>query len=533
MTASLRIQILDVLQWMGFAIVLAALSFSNFFISFGSFWLVGVWLLNLLNAHFTDRTAGNYFRVFTSEPLYFVPMAIYMLSVVGLLWSSDFGFGMWDLRMKLPLLFMPFLIATLRPMSARALEWLFRLFIASLVVATLCCLWVYFGFSSKRILNIRDISIFISHIRFSMLLVFGAAIIMVRWMRRGVGVVIGTLVILLFVYFLWIIESVTGFTLLGALVFLYTLYVSSKLKDRWMKVGVPAVMIGLAVMSTMFVVHRYQRYFDAEEIPESSLDASTPRGEKYTHYLENKQLENGHYIMRFIAWNELKAAWDERSEIPFDSTDYKGNEVKWTLIRYITSLGKKKDLDAVEALSNDDIDQIERGIPSAFYGKKSGIDKRLDKIFFELDNYRNGGSPNGHSVFQRLEFWKTGSHIWKEHPWFGVGTGDLKSAFKERYMIDQTGLSEKNRLRAHNQYLTYFVGLGVFGGILFVVFFFYPVTRKFWRNSLVYMAFFVICLLSFITEDTLETQVGVTFYAFFHSFLVRYTSIQKSENSIR
>jgi hypothetical protein len=107
MTASLRIQILDVLQWIGFAILLAALSFSNFFISFGSFWLVGVWLLNLLNAHFTDRSACSYLRVFTSEPLYFIPMAIYMLSVVGLMWSSDFGFGMWDLRMKLPLLFMP------------------------------------------------------------------------------------------------------------------------------------------------------------------------------------------------------------------------------------------------------------------------------------------------------------------------------------------------------------------------------------------------------------------------------------------
>ena len=34
------------------------------------------------------------------------------------------------------------------------------------------------------------------------------------------------------------------------------------------------------------------------------------------------------------------------------------------------------------------------------------------------------------------------------------------------------------------------------------------------------MTFFIIAIVSFFAEDTLETQAGVTFYAFINSFLL-------------
>jgi hypothetical protein len=82
MTASQRHQILDVLQWMGFAIVLAALPFSNFFMSFGSFWLVGAWLLNLLNAHYSGEEVRVFIKPFLSDRTYIATSAIYFLPLL-------------------------------------------------------------------------------------------------------------------------------------------------------------------------------------------------------------------------------------------------------------------------------------------------------------------------------------------------------------------------------------------------------------------------------------------------------------------
>jgi hypothetical protein len=527
MTASLRIKILDILQWVGFAIVLVALPFSNFFISFGSFWLVGVWLLNLLNAHFTNSTAKEYFKNFLSKKYYHAPTLIFMLPLIGLLWTEDFKFGAWDLRTKLPLLFMPLLVTTLRPMSARAVEALLATFVSALGIAALICIGVYFGLGKKPILNIRDISIFISHIRFSMLLVLGSAIIILSWLKKGKWVVASIILLLIYFSFMWLIESLTGILLLLAVGFILAYFFFSSRDNKILKWVLPSLLLVASVGGTMYVVTAFNKYFTAENLDQVKLEMTTPRGAIYTHYPENSMLENGHYIYYYICWDELKEGWTKRSKIHFDSLDCKGNEVKWTLIRYITSKGMRKDLDGVKALTDQDIEHIEGGIPSYLFYSQSGITKRLNKVFFEYDNYRNGGSPNGHSVFQRLEFWKTGWDIFSRNLWIGVGTGDLKKSFKEQYELNQTKLEEKNRLRAHNQFLTFFISYGIIGGLLFLVFFFYPLFYSEVRKNPYYIVLLAICAISFLTEDTLETQVGVTFYAFFHPFILRFIKSNK------
>ncbi|MEZ4798920.1 MAG: O-antigen ligase family protein [Flavobacteriales bacterium] len=533
MTASLRIRVLEILQWIGFAIVIAALPFSNFFISFGSFWLVGVFILQMINAHFTDKSAGKFLQEFKSEPLYWMPSVLYLLGLLGLLWTHDFKFASWDLRMKLPMLFMPFLVLALSRMNKRQVDWLFKVFITSLTISTIICLLVYFGFIERRVKNVRDISIFISHIRLSMLIVLALAITCHRWVCHGKNVVLSIVIALILIYFLWIIESLTGFIMIGALVFYFLVRSALISKERWFKWGVPTLIIAGALSCTIYVVKQYHDYFTPKDVATKVWPRTTDRGGVYTHYLENNQLENGHYIMRNIAWLELQEGWNQRSSIAFDSTDLKGNEVKWTLVRYLTSMGLRKDLDAMEELTEEDIENIEKGIPSYTFYKSSGIDRRLDKIFFELDNYRNGGSPNGHSVFQRFEFWKNAVHVFVRNIWIGVGTGDVKSEINLQYQLDGSSLVEKNRLRAHNQYLTYFVAVGILGGLLCLLALIYPLTRKWARTNLVFMSFYIICLLSFLTEDTLETQVGVTFYAFLYPFLLRYGREDKLSNSIR
>ncbi|MEZ5199205.1 MAG: hypothetical protein R2764_23320 [Bacteroidales bacterium] len=83
-----------------------------------------------------------------------------------------------------------------------------------------------------------------------------------------------------------------------------------------------------------------------------------------------------------------------------------------------------------------------------------------------------------------------------------------------------TILSEEYWHRSHNQYFAFFIAFGVFGFIWFLVTLFYPpmLLKKF--SDFYYFSFFVLICLSMLVEDTLETQMGVTLFAFFNSFLL-------------
>jgi O-antigen ligase len=126
----------------------------------------------------------------------------------------------------------------------------------------------------------------------------------------------------------------------------------------------------------------------------------------------------------------------------------------------------------------------------------------------------------GHSVTQRIVFWKTGWQIFKEHWFLGVGTGDSSSAFEEMYNRTDARLSEQNRLRAHNQFLSIALTLGIVGFLIFLVSIAAPFLLLKNANSFLYIGFSIILYASMLNEDTLETQVGVTLYAFFNVFLL-------------
>ena len=64
------------------------------------------------------------------------------------------------------------------------------------------------------------------------------------------------------------------------------------------------------------------------------------------------------------------------------------------------------------------------------------------------------------------------------------------------------------------------VGFGLVGLLLFVVILLYPYCSKKDYRSYLYTVFLVIALLSMLPEDTIETQAGVTWFAFFNSLLI-------------
>ena len=185
----------------------------------------------------------------------------------------------------------------------------------------------------------------------------------------------------------------------------------------------------------------------------------------------------------------------------------------------MSSKGLRKDAKGVKQLSKMDIHDIEMGHASII---KSGIIARFYGIKHQLNN---ANTPNNHSILERIRYWKAGISILKENWLIGVGTGDVQTAFNEEYKASNTLLNEQNWHRAHNMFLTVFITFGICGLALFC----WMIAHFTWYNirhhQLVGLFFILIAVVSFIPEDTLETQTGATFFALFYGlYSISYSS---------
>jgi hypothetical protein len=113
-----------------------------------------------------------------------------------------------------------------------------------------------------------------------------------------------------------------------------------------------------------------------------------------------------------------------------------------------------------------------------------------------------------------------GWSIAREHWDTGVGTGDTQLAFNEAYERQRTSLAPEWRHRAHNQYLTLWISFGVFGLLWSLLSWWWPAwALGAWRTPL-FVAWALIFAISCLTDDTIETQAGATFFGFYYALLV-------------
>lgn len=222
----------------------------------------------------------------------------------------------------------------------------------------------------------------------------------------------------------------------------------------------------------------------------------------------------------YVCEKELRESWNNMSNLAYDGKDEKQQDLKYTLIRYLNSKGMRKDAEGFGQLTEKDIRNIEMGIANFYYTKMFCVKSRLYKLFWEYQISKMNANPGGHSILQRIEFWKASFGIINNNFWIGVGTGDIDKAFKSYYENTQSELAIKWRHRAHNQYLAVFVTFGIVGLAWFLFSMIYPaiILHKF--NMYYYLVFWIIIILSMIVEDTLETQMGVTLFAFLNAILL-------------
>jgi hypothetical protein len=258
----------------------------------------------------------------------------------------------------------------------------------------------------------------------------------------------------------------------------------------------------------------------APEIDFSTLDQFTSRGNAYLHDTVFHGIEDGKYIGLYINYEELREEWNKRSKLDYDGQVNGNYSLQETLIRYMTSKNLRKDGDGVQAMTDYDIKMVEKGIANYNYNKYPGMRVRIMKIILGYQVYNETGDPSGSSVMQRYEYSKASFSLIKKNFWLGVGTGDLEDALIGEYEEMGSELKNQYLFHAHNQYIAFFITFGIFGFLWFFFALIYPPAKERFFDDYFYLVFFLIMTFSMLSDDTLETQAGVTLFAFFLTFLL-------------
>jgi hypothetical protein len=483
-------------------------------ISLSQFILLGAWL--------ADGNIREKLNVALHNPVITVLTGIYFLHIAGLLFTTDFKYALDDLRVKLPLLILPLVIGTMPPLSKKHFDLVLKVLLASAFCSTLYSTLIWRGYTSRTVHNIRDISPLISHIRLSLIICMCLPVVIYLLRTEKKRIVQAGLYILAlwFIIFLFILQSLTGICIL------LLMCIASLCFKAWSSRN--AVIRSAAVLVTCCFIygafHLYQIIFVRSvrsiNITSGMLLQKTKLGNPYHHDAGRQDEENGNAVWINICEAELDSAWHARSDIPYHGRDNAGQELRYTLIRFLASRNLLKDASGIDSLTDEEVKAIQAGIANVDYMHGSTLRTRLKQLAWEYRNYYYSGNPSGHSIMQRMEFWKTGLYIFRKHPFTGTGTGDLKEEYQKAYAETKSVLLKEFRLRAHNEYLTMFITFGVFGGLYFLFALIYPWFRMHKKNDLLYTCALAIILLSMVMEDTPESQAGATIFAFFNSFFL-------------
>ena len=476
------------------------------------------------NWHSTWREKWQMAR---SSSLLHAFVALYLLHLAGMLWTTHTADGLGVLQVKLPLLVVPLVLLTSRPVTGRARQAVLAIYAATVLTVSII--------ATVRLLTIPDLPYreavpHISHIRFALnccMVVYLAALgALGRLGHLRLPMKIACLVLMLWMlFFLALIHSYTAFAIL-ALVSLVLVLVHR----RW-----PLAILWLLVAAgaACLVGREAKAYYRLIPQATQPLATHTAAGHPYIHYRDGI-IENGNYINNYLCPDEMRAEWQRRSTMSYDSVGDDGYSLQPTLVRYLNALGLTKDSVGVHSLTDAQVADVERGVANPVYLDRNPVRKMVYVILFEREYYVHTHAVRGFTMLQRFELWRATLDVVRDHPWWGVGTGDVDHELHARLAAMQSSLAD-TRKSTHNQYLAFLAAFGIAGFALLLLMFLRPLfgtrhpatpdrlkgtatSRTLSPFSALQLAWLLTILISCLTEDTLSTLAGILFCTYFLAF---------------
>ncbi|HSV87413.1 MAG TPA: O-antigen ligase family protein [Bacteroidales bacterium] len=467
------------------------------------------WLLEGRFREKRSRFSGNRHAVYL--------MLVFLVFGVGMLWTSDPLERLWlSMVDKVPFFSLPLLIASSRPLAKERIYSILFVFAFSVLVTAAVGLALFAGnMEASR----SALSPFIPHIRFSIQLVM--AIFLIPWLAytsesKPAFRVFSWVAAFLLVAFMFFSGWLTAFISFSAAIVFLAVRKLLAVRSTFIKKIIAVFVLFLLAGFTAGILHFVARpVFYRAPTPLITGQELTREGNPYWHEFENLQRENGHLVFWFIAEDELRHAWNQRSILGFDGPDLKGiNPLKGAIYRYMTSRGLRKDSEGLEALYEFEIRAIENGVPNYLHTRWPTLIVRIHQTFWELKEYKRTGNPERFSFAQRIELWKAALAAFSEKPVLGWGKGEVHQAVN--FGLEKINSQWQLRnIKPHNQYLLYLITIGA-AGFVAVAFLIIIFIKK--SGACRYLPFnlmLAIFLSAMAGEDLLDFQESITFFLFF------------------
>lgn len=510
------------------ALLVISLPLSRFLLSISQFILLLNWLAE---GRFKEKAA-----LVIRQPAILVFAAVFVIYGLGLLYSQDLDIGLARVKNALPLLLLPLVMGTSTPLSEKHIRPLLLLFSAAVMTAAAVCVAHFLIHGPPAGGDFRKISIFMLHIRFSLMIVLAVFILLTlavyhkpytrsperSFLILGAGFLVG---------FLFFLRSFTGLIIFLVMSAVFLIHLGFRVKSTWLRNSLLLLVIALILLPMTITFRTWNRNFLAKPVNPAGLESLTASGNRYTHDLKTGALENGYFIDIYVCEPELRQEWNKVSTITYDSTDRRGQPISLTLRRYLTSMGLRKDSAALSRLKKSDIEHIESGLAHYRFREQPGIYQRLYETLWEVHILSRSDYVQQHSLGQRLAFLAAAKTILKQNLWTGLGTGDVYDAMLKAAAHEIRTLDPRWEGKPHNQFLFYLLAFGLPGFLAIAFCFVYPVIfRKTYRIFL-FNIFAGILLISMLVLDTLESYDSMVFFAFFYCLFVFGTGADENSKS--
>ncbi|MDR1346763.1 MAG: O-antigen ligase family protein, partial [Bacteroidales bacterium] len=392
-----------------------------------------------------------------------VLLSLFVLHVVGLLWTANLQAGWLELYHKIAFLIIPLGVCIISPLKKNILRWLFYFYIAAIFVGTVVGITRYL---TQDFPDLRTLIPYASNIRFAVNICFAiAAMSVITYRKRQFKVTILLFpFIVWFVFYMIITQSITGICILCVLAGVSLMYLCFKNRNK-ISLIVSGILLLLLLGFTFWTTREAISYFNCQQIDNKPLKTHTINGNSYNAFTNDNFIENGHYVNQYVCMEELERAWSQRTGLRIDDLS-KGTEGHFAyrdlLVRYLNSKRLTKDSAGIMVLSCQDIENVKAGFANVAYVEKFSLRPRLYKTFFEFERYWHEGYVKDGSLVKRIELCKNAATVIRDYPVAGVGTGDANDVMNA-YLSKKSNRNQFNTHDPHNYFFFIGVEFGMVG----------------------------------------------------------------------
>jgi O-antigen ligase len=120
----------------------------------------------------------------------------------------------------------------------------------------------------------------------------------------------------------------------------------------------------------------------------------------------------------------------------------------------------------------------------------------------------------------RLDRWNTATELISKSPIIGYGAGSELGLLHESFFSKKYYNSFLNNLNAHNEYLSMLLKSGIIGLLIYLTTLWFGFKQALQRKDLLFFTFMLLIAVVSLSENILDVDKGIIFYAFFFSFFI-------------